>query len=185
MSEIRIASRYAKSLLTLAVERGSLEETRKDIDLFIKVCEENRDFVLLLRNPIVQKSKKSTIINEIFSDKVSELTLAFLSIIVRKGREKFLPQIAEAFITLYNEHKGIIKAEVTTTFALTEDLRNEVKKVVREISGKTVSLTEVIDESIIGGFIIKVGDRQIEDTISSKLNVLRREMTQNHYEKQI
>lgn len=185
MSEIRIASRYAKSLLTLSVERDSLEESKKDIDLFIKVCKENRDFVLLLRNPIVKNTKKSAIINEIFANKLSELTLAFFGIIARKGREKFLPQIAEAFITLYNEHKGIIEAEVTTTFALTAELRKEVEKVVQEISGKTVSLTEVIDEDIIGGFIIKVGDRQIEDTISSKLNVLRREMTQNHYIKQI
>lgn len=185
MSEIRIASRYAKSLLTLSVERGSLEDTKKDIDLFIKVCDENRDLVLLLRNPIVKNTKKNAIINQIFGAKLSELTLAFFGIIARKGREKFLPQIAEAFITLYNEHKGIIKAEVTTTFALTADLRKEVEKVVQEISGKTVSLTEVVDEDIIGGFIIKVGDRQIEDTISSKLNVLRREMTQNHYVKQI
>ncbi len=185
MSEIRIASRYAKSLLTLSIERNSLEDTKKDIDLFLKVCAENRGFVLLLQNPIVPSAKKNTFIKEVFGNKTSELTLAFFDIITRKGREKFLPQIAEAFINLYNEHKGIIKAEVTTTFALTPDLRKEVEKIVHEVSGKTVSLTEVIDEEIIGGFILKVGDRQIEDTISSKLNVLRREMTQNHYIKQI
>ncbi|MBK6265838.1 ATP synthase F1 subunit delta [Marivirga sp. S37H4] len=185
MSEIRIASRYAKSLLDLTVEKNTLEATKNDIDLFLKVCEENRDFVLLLKNPIVQSGKKSAIIKSIFEGKVSDLTLAFFAIIARKGREAFLPEIAGSFIAQYNEFKGIIKAEVTTTFSLTPELKKEVEKVVKEISGKNVDLTEIVDKDIIGGFIIKVGDRQIDDTVSSKLNVLRREMTQNQYIKQI
>ncbi len=185
MSEIRIATRYAKSLLDLSIERKSLENTRKDIDLFLEVCQQNRDFVLLLRNPIVQSNKKSSIIKSIFKDKVSDLTLAFFAIIAKKGRESFLPQIAEAFIVQHNEYKGVIRAEVTTTFSLTSELKKEVEQVVREISGKDVALSEIVDKDIIGGFIIKVGDKQIDDTVSNKLNVLRREMTQNQYIKQI
>lgn len=185
MSEFRIASRYAKSLLDLSVERNTLDETKNDMDLFLKVSEENRDFVLLLKNPIVKSTKKSAIIKEIFSGKVSDLSLAFFDIIAKKGRESYLIDIAQAFQTLYNKHKGIMKAEVTTTFPLTDNLRNEVKRLVNEITGKTIDLKENIDKSIIGGFLLKVGDRQIDDTVSSKLSTLRRELTKNQYIKQI
>lgn len=185
MSEFRIASRYAKSLLDLSVERNSLDETKNDMDLFLKVSEENRGFVLLLKNPIVKSAKKSAIIKEIFSGKVSDLSLAFFDIIAKKGREAYLVEIANAFQTLYNQHKGVMKAEITTTFALTADLRKQTEDLVKEITGKSIDLHEKIDKSIIGGFLIKVGDRQIDDTVSSKLGALRRELTKNQYIKQI
>ncbi|GAA5040429.1 ATP synthase subunit delta [Marivirga lumbricoides] len=185
MSEFRIASRYAKSLLDLSVERNTLDETKNDMDLFLKVSEQNRDFVLLLKNPIVKSAKKSAIIKEIFSGKVSDLSLAFFDIIAKKGRESYLLDITQAFQTLYNKYKGIMKAEVTTTFPLTDNLRDEVKRLVNEITGKTIDLKENIDKSIIGGFLLKVGDRQIDDTVSAKLSALRRELTKNQYIKQI
>lgn len=188
MSEFRIASRYATSLISLAEEKNVLEETKKDIDLFLKVCKESRDFFLLLENPIVKSSKKNAIIKEIFEGKVSELSMAFFAIITKKGREAYLVAIAEAFLSLYNAHKGIVEAEVTTTFALTEELRKEVIKVIGEIggvSGQSTSLTEIVDKDIIGGFLIKVQDKQIDDTLSSKLSILRREMTENQYIKKI
>jgi len=185
MSVIRIASRYAKSLLDLSIEKKILEPINDDMRLLNQVCEENHELVLLLNNPIVSLETKSKVLKKIFEGKVEKLTITFFDIIVKKGREKFLHEVAKAFITQYNEYKHIILAEVTTTFTLTDELRAEVKKVVKEISGKTVELTEKVDESIIGGVVIKVGDRQIDDSISAKLNVLKRDLTENRYIKQI
>jgi F-type H+-transporting ATPase subunit delta len=185
MSEYRIASRYAKSLLELAVEKKQLEEINADMSLIAKVCKENRDFVLMLNNPIIKSLKKAAIIKEIFNGKVQEMTLLFFDIVARKTRESVLPEMAKVFHQLYNEHKGIISAEVSTTIALDEGLRAQVIKIVKEISGKEVQLNEKVDSSLIGGFIIKVGDKQIDETIQSKLNDLRRELTQNQYIKQI
>ncbi len=185
MSVIRIASRYAKSLMDLSLEKGILESVKADMLLFNKVCEQNSDFVLLLKNPIVASNIKAKVIKKIFTGKVQELSEKFFEIVIRKDREKFLPEIALAFVAQYNTYKNIVTAEVTTTIALTDNLRSEVTNIIKEISGKTVELVEVIDESIIGGIIIKVGDRQIDDSVSAKLNALRRDLTKNQYIKQI
>ncbi|MFT4741171.1 MAG: F-type H+-transporting ATPase subunit delta [Marivirga sp.] len=185
MSVIRIASRYAKSLIDLSVEKNSLEQIKEDMVLLNKACTENRDLVLLLKNPIVTPDVKTKVLKGIFGGKVQELTMTFFDIVVRKRRESFLHDVAKAFVAQYNEYKNIVVAEVTTTFELTDALRKEVSKVVGEISGKSVDLVEKIDASIVGGFIIKVGDRQIDDSVSSKLKALRRDLTKNQYVKQI
>ncbi|KYG76336.1 ATP synthase F1 subcomplex delta subunit [Roseivirga ehrenbergii] len=184
MSEFRIASRYAKSLLELASEQGKLEEVNKDMLLFSEVISENRDFQLFLKNPVVAHDKKLTVLNQVFTGKVSDLTLAIFRILVKKQREAYLAAIATEFHHQYNTHTGVEEATVTTTFPIDADLRNEFKAVVKKISGKEVELTEKIDENLIGGFILKVGDRQIDDSINSRLKALKLKFSQNPYVKE-
>ncbi len=183
MSEYRIASRYAKSLLDLAVEKGILEEVNKDMKLLADLSAENRDLVLMLKSPIITHDKKLAVLNKVFTGKVNDLTLAFFQILTRKHREAYLVNVAEEFHHQYNVYNGVVEATITTTFAIDQKLRSEFSKVVEKISNKKVELTEVIDESIIGGFVLKIGDRQIDDSVSSKLKALRLEFTKNHYEK--
>jgi F-type H+-transporting ATPase subunit delta len=139
----------------------------------------------MLNNPILESLKKAAVIKAIFKGKVQEMTTLFFDIVSRKHREPVLPEIAKVFRQLYNEKKGIIAAEVITTFALDDALRAEAIKVVKEISGKEVELSEKTDKSLIGGFVIRVGDKQIDESIQSKMNDLRRELTQYQYIKQI
>lgn len=181
MSDIRVASRYAKSLLGLSVEKGLLEDIREDMRLFSKTVKENREFELLLKNPVVKPSKKLTILKQIFEGKVNNLTLQFFEIITRKSRELFLPLIAKEFIRQYNTHKGIQRAEVTTTFPLPADMREEFLTYIRRVTGKEIELTEKVDSSILGGFILKIGDRQIDDSLSSKLQELRYKLIDDSY----
>ncbi len=185
MSEIRIASRYAKSLIDLAIEKGVLEEVHNDMQLFAATLKENRDLYLLLKNPIVNSDKKWTILNAVFGAKVNEMTNAFFKIVSRKNRESNLPDVAAQFHVKYNEYKGIIRADVTTTFPLTEPMRLEFVEIVRKISGKkVVELHEKVDKSLIGGYILKVGDRQIDESISSRLTELKSEFSHNPYVKE-
>ncbi len=181
MSDIKVASRYAKSLLDLAVEKQVLEEIHADMQTFDQVCEENRDFYLMLKNPIIQHSKKLSILNEIFDKKFHEMSLAIFRLIIQKQRESFLPAIAKQFQLQYNIHKGIENASVTTTFALTDDLRASFAAVVKEITGKKVALKEKVDEQLLGGFILKIGDRQIDDSLSGKLRELKLKFNHNPY----
>ena len=183
MSEYRIASRYAKSLLDLSVEKGQLEEVNKDMLMFSETVKENRDLLLMLKSPIITHDKKLAILNQLFKGKVNDLTLAIFQILTKKHREAYLAQIATEFHHQYNAKKGIEEATVTTTFPLSATLRKEFEGVVKKISHKEVELTENVDESLIGGFILKIGDRQIDDSVSSKLQALRVEFTKNHYEK--
>lgn len=185
MSEIRIASRYAKSLLDLANEKGVLEEIHNDMQLFAATLKENRDLYLMLKNPIVKSDKKHAVLKAIFGAKVNTMTNSFFKIVSDKNRESNLPAIAEQFHSRYNEFKGIIRADVTTTFPLTEPMRLEFVDIVRKVSGKqVVELHEKIDKSLIGGYILKIGDRQIDESISSRLTELKSEFSHNPYIKE-
>ncbi|HEX8428786.1 ATP synthase F1 subunit delta [Hymenobacter sp.] len=183
MSEIRVASRYAKSLLDLAEEQGTLEQVKADMDLFSKTLNENRELRLLLRNPIVKHDKKLAILRAIFSGKVSNLTEKFFTIVTQKNRESALEFIGSEFLIQYNALRGVQLAEVTTATPLNTYLRAEVTQMVRNQTGlQQVTLTEKIDESLIGGFVLRVGDRLIDDSVSFRLRKLRNEFTKNPYQ---
>src|SRR5687767_12010018 len=147
MADLRAASRYVKSLLGLAVEKNVLEEVHADMQLFAKVCDENRAFALLLRNPIIKHDKKREILEQIFKGKVNALTLAIFDIITKKNREPLLPTIAREFHHAYNEYKDIGNAVVTTAVPLDAALRAEFERIVKGLSDKKqVELVEAIDK---------------------------------------
>ena len=185
MVDSRAASRYAKSLLGLAIEQNSVEQVSEDMKLFTKVVEQNKSFELMLHNPIIRHDKKRDILEKLFKGKVSALTLSIFDIITRKNREPLLASIAREIQNQYNEYKGIGKATITTATALDAKLRAEFEKMVKELSHKkTVELAEKVDASLIGGFVLNVGDRQIDASIKSKLKSLKVEFSQNPYIKE-
>lgn len=184
MSEFRAAYRYAKSLISLAEEKDVLEQVHNDMLLFSKTVAENKEFPRILRNPIINHEKKLNILKGIFKDKVNPITLAIFEIITRKNREAILPQIATSFHHQYNVLKGIEEAKVTTTFPLDEKTREQFKDIVREKTGKDVELKEEVNESLIGGYVLKIGDLQIDESINSKLKELRLQFSRNPYIKE-
>lgn len=185
MKESRVAQRYAKSLLSLAQERNVLEQVKEDMLTIISVCNENTDFSNMLKSPIVKTDKKRAILNEIFSSQVSELSIAFIKIVTDKQREAILGAIAENFILLYNEIKNIVKVSVTTANTITDDIRTEVSKQLKSIVGDAeVQVEECVDESLIGGFVLRIGDREYNASLSNKLQKLKREFVSNPYIKE-
>ena len=185
MSHFRAASRYAKSMLELADEKGVLEEVNKDMLLLDTICKENREFTLMLKNPIVKHLKKREILEAIFKGKVNAITFAIFDIITRKNRESALPSIAVEFKKQYNIKKGIEVAKVTTTVPLDAKLKKEFEAIVAKISQrKSVELEEVVDETIIGGYVLKVGDRQLDDSVKTKINELKVKFSHNPYIKE-
>jgi F-type H+-transporting ATPase subunit delta len=182
MADSRVASRYVKSLLGLAVEQNALEEVHRDMLLFNKVCEENRDFRLMLKNPVIKHHKKRDILEKLFAGKVNKLTLAVFDIITRKNREPLLPSIAREFHHAYNIYKDISTATVTTAVPLDDKLRAEFESIVKQVSNKElVELEEKLDKEMIGGFILNVGDKQIDASIKNKLKMLKLKFSHNPY----
>jgi F-type H+-transporting ATPase subunit delta len=181
MSEFRIATRYAKSLLELAEEKGMLDKVNEDMVSFDHLCKANRDFTLMLKNPIIQHHRKLAILKKIFTGKVHELTLAIFDIITRKNREFILPMLATEFTHLYNLKKGISEATVTTNFALSPELRKEFTQLLKKVTKKEIQLKEKVDEDMLGGYIIKVGDLQIDDSVDSRLKDLRTKLISSSY----
>ena len=181
MADTRVASRYAKSLLELANERGVLEVVRKDMQLFTQTVNEHRDLKLALKNPIIKNDKKLSILNQVFGSRINEMTSHIFRIISQKNREDILEEIAKEFEHQYNQLKGIQVAQVTTAVPLTPQLSNAFTRVVAEQTGKTVQLKEKVDPELLGGYVLRVGDRQLDDSVRSNLRRLKNQFKENPY----
>lgn len=179
MSSSRIAKRYAKPLLELADEKGKLEAVKQDMEMFVSLSDDSKDLANMLKSPIIPPSKKLSILEALFKGKVDELTYSIFEILVKKNRENILIEVGSAFLELYNKLKGIVKATVTTAVALESATIEEFKKLVREISGKDVTLEQEVDPAVIGGFRLKIADKQIDETVQSKLKDLKLKFTTN------
>lgn len=185
MKDTRVALRYAKSLISLAEERQVLEQVKEDMLTIKLVCEENNDFTNMLKNPIVKGGMKSAVVNKIFATKVCELSLAFINIVTDKKREAILGAIAESFIMLYNEAKNIVTASITTASSMSDDIRTQVLSQLQSVVGDVeVQIEERVDESLIGGFVLRVGDREFNASVANKLQKLKREFVSNPYIKE-
>ena len=183
MADKLVAARYAKSLLDLAQEQGTLATTKQDMDLLANTMAGSRDLRLLLRNPIVKHDKKLSILTAIFQGKVSEMLMRFFRILTSKNREAALEHIGDEFLAQYNALMGVQVAEVTSATPLTPATRAELEERVKQQSGLAdVSLTEKVDASLIGGFVLRVGDQQIDDSVKGSLRRLRTSLTDTTYQ---
>ena len=173
MSTHRIAVRYAKPLLELAVEQNVLEAVKSDMAGFVNLCETNRDFLVMLKSPVIPHLKKAEILKRIFEGKAHKLTLSVFDIIARKNRESLLEDIAKEFVTQYNTKMGLVNAVVTTTFPIDDKMRTSFKKIVKDVTGGEAILKEEINKDIIGGFILKMEDRQLNESVSANLEEIK------------
>ncbi len=179
MSEIQVASRYAKSLIDLAQEQNSLEQVKGDIDSFIQVVHNNSQLQAILKNPIINPDKKLSILTSLFGSRFGSLIMSYFKIVVSKGRSGILYATAKEFVNEYNRRKGVINASVTSAVPLTEANMNELKAMVSSATQKEVILETKVDPALIGGFVLKVGDRQYDTSIASSLTRLKKEFAQN------
>lgn len=181
MKATRLSSRYAKSLLSLVVEQNKLEETLSDMKHIISVCSENKDLSLLLKSPIVKTDKKTSILSEIFSKSVSDVTMSFIQIITSKKREMYLEGIAESFISIYKVHNNIESVTLTTAAPIDENTKSEILSYIKKNGKSDVELTEIIDEDILGGIIVKMGDKQLDASVIRDIKELKKTFNKNLY----
>ena len=182
MSESRVAGVYAKSLLELAIEQKIVEDVNNDMEMFIKINEQTPQLSRILKNPIIPHDKKRSILQTLLKGKVSTLTTSFIEIISRRHRENYLYSIAREFSNQYKIYKGVQSAVVTSAVPITDTQIENFVTIVKKISGKPqVEIKTKIDESIIGGFILQVGDRQVDQSVRTKLNQLRNNFKDNPY----
>jgi F-type H+-transporting ATPase subunit delta len=179
MSETQVATRYAKSIIDLAVEQNALELVKKDFELFIGTCRANPELQAILKNPIISLEKKANILDGLFGDKLHKMILSFFHIVIRKGRSEILYATAKEFITQYNIIKNVVKATVTSASPLSKQNITQIEEVVKQATKGEVILSAKVDPELIGGFILKVGDKQFDTSLSSKLNKLRKEFEHN------
>ncbi|MCB0792532.1 MAG: ATP synthase F1 subunit delta [Flavobacteriales bacterium] len=177
-----VAYRYARSLLDLSVEKDQLEAVQEDMALVARTCAESRELQLLLKSPVVKADKKEKILNEVFAGRVGRVTSLFMGILVRKGRESLLPEVAAAFGELYRNRMGILECSITSAAALNETARAHVKAFAEtEHPGKSIRISERVDPALIGGLVIRIGDEQYDGSVIRRLADLRRKFSENPY----
>jgi F-type H+-transporting ATPase subunit delta len=182
MSISRISARYAKSLLDLASERNEIESVKKDVDYFLAALK-SRDLVLFLKSPIIHASKKLSTFKALFDGKVGNTTMAFFDIIIKKGREMYLPEIAADFVSQYKALNKI--STVTTAEALSDSAKNEItaKLLSSNITMEKLDIRTKVNPDIIGGFVIEVEDRLYDASVAHKLDQLKKEFNVNQFVK--
>jgi F-type H+-transporting ATPase subunit delta len=181
MSGIRIASRYAKSLLDLCIEKGQLDAAKADMVMLKGIMDESRDLRMMLSSPVVKADKKVDILHKLFDGKLNAITMGFITLLTRKGRESYLPEIVNSFLNQLRKHQGVTVAEVTSAVALDAGTRAKMLDAATNLAGGQVDLVEKVDTSLIGGFVLKVGDKQIDSAIANRIKALKREFAENPY----
>lgn len=178
MAGARAALRYAKAVLSLATDQKAAEAVNNDMKLIVKTIADNKDLSVMLQNPVVRSSDKKSVLNAVFKH-TNTITGNLVNTLITNKRIALLEDVASKYNQLYDTLKGTQIAKVTTAVPLTDDLKAKVLAKVKQLTGKEVEVINLIDESILGGFILRVGDIQYNASISNKLNKLKREFTLN------
>lgn len=182
MMNQRLAGRYAKSILDLAIETKQLDVVYNDMQYLKAVSAVNREFVVVLRSPVISPEKKMAILDAVVKSHISELTDSFIRLLIRKGRETNLPEIAGAFIDQYKKYKEIYSIKLTTAGPVSDEIKKEiVEKVKSQSDMKNIELTTEVNEDLIGGFVLEIGDTLVDASVAYDLNAIRKQFLNNDF----
>jgi len=176
MNESRAALRYAKATLNLAVEQKATDAIDRDMRSIVQTISDSNELKEMLASPILEGSSKKEVLLTLFKN-FNEITKEVFSLLVSKKRINLLYEVASKYISLNEDLKGENVALVTTAVPLTPSLEKKILSQIGKITKNKITLENQIDESIIGGFILRIGDLQYNASISNKLNSLKREFT--------
>jgi F-type H+-transporting ATPase subunit delta len=176
MSTYNISTRYALALLELAEEKQISEIVSSDVDLILNTLQQSRDLRLILKSPIIKDQKKIDILDELFKNKISIDTNNFLKFIVDKKREELLLDIMLRYSELNDEKLGRVKVEVFSADELEQNQKDVIKTKLIEFTNKKVTVKYNTDNTLIGGFIAKVGDSVIDASVQQQLSKLKKHL---------
>ncbi len=182
MLNTRVASRYAKSLLDLAEEKGQLEQVYADMLYLQELVKKSPEFQSVLRSPVINADAKIRAVEAVTKDKVSPLTTTFNRLMINKTREAVLPEIITAFIKQYKDKNGIHVVKLTTATPVSDSVRQAIIAQVKKTSDiENLELQEVVDPNIIGGFVLQAGDKLVDASISYDLQQISRQFENNDF----
>jgi len=175
MKGSKVAARYAQALLEITEEKQKTDIAIDDLRFLYSTVEDNRDFQLFLKNPIIKSDKKIAILETVFAQ-FDEVTMAFIRLITKNGREALLPSIAHEFEARMKSMRGIVPIILTSAVALDASVKDSiVKKLSAQVQGK-LDVEEKLDEKLIGGFMVRMGDIQIDASILRQFKEMRKSL---------
>ncbi len=176
MKSTKVAGRYAQSLLELSEERKVTDAIVKDMNALVNTANDNRDLAVFFASPIIKADKKNEVLGAIFPD-FHELSKAFIQLITKKGREVYLPLIAEQYDAKVKALRGIIPVTLSSATVLDEAVKTSLLQNLESQTDGKFEVTERIDESLLGGFVFRMGDLQIEASLARQFKELKQLLT--------
>jgi F-type H+-transporting ATPase subunit delta len=178
MNDSIISVRYSRALFQSALGKNILDKVNHDMLLISEICKAP-EAVEFLRSPVIVPSKKSEIFHKMLGSNVEVITLSLIDLLVKNGRESYLPSIARVFMHETLRQKGITKSVLTTALRVDDKVRKQIIELVSGVFKTKVELEEVVDSGIIGGFILRVDDNYIDASVRNKLNKVRKELNKS------
>lgn len=179
MKGVRAAIRYAKALMQLAEEKKSLDLVVADVEMIHDLINKSDDLRMLLASPLINSDKKQSILNSLFSGKVNELTLSFIQLVVEQNREASLGLMAQEFISIFNEKNNIATVSLSTAKELDKNSKDLILSTIKaKYNYSKIQLEETVDTDLIGGLIMRIGDRQLDASIRGQLRKIENELVQ-------
>ena len=178
MKSTRTAFRYAKATLAYANENKFSDKVAKEMQELIELHESSRQLNGLLSNPFLPNTKKQSILRSIVPNP-SDVTQKLLSLLISNNRLFLLKEVAKSYINLFNEQQGELNATVISAIPLTQNLEKQIHNKLEDFSGKKISLLNKIDKSLLGGFILKIGDMEFNSSLAYKLKTFKAKLTSN------
>ncbi|MGY5851241.1 ATP synthase F1 subunit delta [Salegentibacter sp. F14] len=180
MKGTRAAQRYAKAIIGLAIEKNATDAVFADMQSISQTIANSRDLKSMLGSPVINSGIKKSALREIFKDAHS-ISMSSFDILVENGRINLLDIVARQYIAMYYSLNNTQQAIITSAVPLTKELEDKVQNKIKELTGNEASIKNVVDEDMIGGFVLRVGDLQYDASVASNLNKLRRELKNNTY----
>ena len=179
MNDNKVATRYAKALFELAEEQNALTAVAEDMHAVLAITKENESFKQLLESPVIRVKKKEEIFRKLFETDSHALSMQFFLLLLRNKRENYLKHIIRHFLDLQRKKQGIVDAQITTAITLGRKEIRQLRKDVGDTLHAEVALREKVDESLVGGFILRFDDKQMDASIRKQLNQIRRQLLQS------
>ena len=173
-----IANRYAEALFQLSEEENITKEIYNELHDVVEVIKNNKELDNVLKSPLVAKNEKTQLIEALFNNKINNNLKNFLKILVEKGRISSLKSIELPFKELLNDKHTIIEGTVISAIALTEKQVKELEEKLSKKYNKNVTLENEVDQSILGGVLVRLGNTQIDGSVKTRLNNIKDQLTQ-------
>ena len=175
MNESIISVRYTKAIFSIAKEKKILEVVKEDMEQIFSLMSGSHELLSLFQNPVLKPSKKEELVRQIFKD-FNFYTLSFISLLIKNRREEYLHDISRNFLDKYRKFKGIESGLLTTAVKVPDITLETINKQINAALKTEIALNNKVDENIIGGLILQIGDKQFDASVRSDLEKIKRKL---------
>ena len=179
MKQSRLANRYAKALFELALEQKKLDQVGEDMLLISQTIEENAKLAQMLKSPIIKLEVKEKVMQKLFAKNTDPISLKFMMLVAKKSREEYLAYFANEFTKIYKAYQGLVDAWVTSATDIETEVKEHLLGLMTKITGKKIVLHENINNDLLGGFVVRIGDYQYDASTKTLIRKLKEDFSKN------